>query len=35
VELTASSSPDEFTAYIRNEVAANARLARTAGIKAQ
>jgi tripartite-type tricarboxylate transporter receptor subunit TctC len=35
VELTASSSPDEFTAYIRNEVAANARLARNAGIKAQ
>ena len=35
VELTASGSPDEFTAYIRNEVAANARLARNAGIKAQ
>jgi len=35
VELTASSSPDEFTAYIRNEVAANARLAHNAGIKAQ
>jgi len=35
VELTASSSPDEFTAYIRNEVAANAKLARNAGIKAQ
>ena len=35
VELTASSSPDEFTAYIRNEVAANARLAQNAGIKAQ
>jgi len=35
VELTASGSPDEFTAYIRNEVAASAMLARTAGIKAQ
>jgi tripartite-type tricarboxylate transporter receptor subunit TctC len=35
VELTASSSPDEFTAYIRDEVAANAKLARNAGIKAQ
>ena len=35
VELTASASPDEFTAYIRNEVAANARLAHNAGIKAQ
>jgi len=35
VELTASGSPDEFTAYIRNEVAANAKLARNAGIKAQ
>ena len=35
VELVASSSPDEFTAYIRNEVAANAKLARNAGIKAQ
>ena len=35
VELTASASPDEFTAYIRNEVAANARLAQNAGIKAQ
>ncbi|MND07051.1 hypothetical protein D3C83_288150 [compost metagenome] len=35
VELAASGSPDEFTAYIRNEVAANAKLARNAGIKAQ
>jgi putative tricarboxylic transport membrane protein len=35
VELTASASPDEFTAYIRNEVVANAALARNAGIKAQ
>ena len=35
VALTASGSPDEFTAYIRNEVAANAKLARNAGIKAQ
>jgi tripartite-type tricarboxylate transporter receptor subunit TctC len=35
VELAASSSPDEFTAYIRNDVAASARLARNAGIKAQ
>jgi len=35
VELTASSSPDDFTAYLRNEVAANAKLARNAGIKAQ
>lgn len=35
VELTASASPDEFTAYIRNEVVANAKLARNAGIKAQ
>jgi tripartite-type tricarboxylate transporter receptor subunit TctC len=35
VELTASSSPDEFTSYVRNEVVASARLARDAGIKAQ
>lgn len=35
VELIASSSPDEFTAYVRNEVAVNAKLARNAGIKAQ
>ena len=35
VELSASASPDEFTAYIRNEVAANAKLAHNAGIKAQ
>ncbi len=35
VELTASASPDEFTAYVRNEVAVSAKLARDAGIKAQ
>ena len=35
VELTASTSPDEFTTYIRNEVIANAKLARNAGIMAQ
>ena len=35
VELAASSSPDEFTNYIRNDVAASAKLARNAGIKAQ
>ena len=35
VELTASTSPDEFTAYVRNEVVASAKLARDAGIKAQ
>jgi tripartite-type tricarboxylate transporter receptor subunit TctC len=35
VELTASASPDEFTAYVRNEVIANAKLARNAGITAQ
>ena len=35
VELAASGAPEEFSAYIRNEVAANAKLARNAGIKAQ
>ena len=35
IDLVASSSPEEFTAYIRNEVEANAKLARSAGIKAQ
>jgi tripartite-type tricarboxylate transporter receptor subunit TctC len=35
VQLTASSSPEEFSSYIRNEVAANATLARNAGIVAQ
>jgi len=35
VELTASASPDEFTAYIREQVAVSAKLARNAGIKAQ
>ena len=29
VELTASGSPDEFTAYIRNEMAASATATRT------
>ena len=33
VELTASASPDEFTAYIKAEVEKKARLAREAGIK--
>jgi hypothetical protein len=35
VELTASVSPDEFTAYVREQVAVSAKLARNAGIKAQ
>jgi tripartite-type tricarboxylate transporter receptor subunit TctC len=35
VELTASASPDEFTAYVREQVAVSAKLARNAGIKAQ
>ena len=35
IELTPSASPDEFTAYVRSEVARFARLAREAGIKAQ
>ena len=35
VELAASGSPEEFTAYIRNDVAVSAKLARNAGIKAQ
>jgi tripartite-type tricarboxylate transporter receptor subunit TctC len=35
VELTASGSPEEFSSYIRSEVAANATLARNAGIVAQ
>jgi tripartite-type tricarboxylate transporter receptor subunit TctC len=35
VELTASRSPEEFTSYVRDEVAANARLAHSAGITAQ
>jgi len=35
VELTASRSPEEFSGYIRSEVAANATLARNAGIVAQ
>jgi tripartite-type tricarboxylate transporter receptor subunit TctC len=35
VDLVASKSPEEFTTYVRNEVAANAKLARSAGIKAQ
>jgi tripartite-type tricarboxylate transporter receptor subunit TctC len=35
VELVASASPDEFTAYVRSDVAASAKLAKNAGIKAQ
>ena len=35
VELTASGSPEEFSGYLRGEVAANATLARSAGIIAQ
>ena len=35
VELSASTSPDEFTAYVREQVAVSAKLARNAGIKAQ
>jgi tripartite-type tricarboxylate transporter receptor subunit TctC len=35
VDLVASKSPEEFTTYVRNEVANNAKLARSAGIKAQ
>ena len=35
IDLVASGSPEDFTAYVRNEVAANAKLARSAGIKAQ
>ena len=35
IELVASSSPDEFTTYVRNDVAASAKLAKNAGIKAQ
>jgi tripartite-type tricarboxylate transporter receptor subunit TctC len=34
IELTASGSPDEFSAYIRSEVARYAKLAREANIKA-
>jgi tripartite-type tricarboxylate transporter receptor subunit TctC len=34
IELVASTSPEEFTAYIRNEVAKYAKLAREAGIRA-
>ena len=33
VELTASVSPDDFTAYIKAEFEKKARLAREAGIK--
>jgi len=35
VELIASASPEEFTSYVRNDVAASAKLAKNAGIKAQ
>jgi len=34
IELVASPSPEEFTAYIRNEVAKYAKLAKDAGIRA-
>jgi len=34
IELTASASPDEFTAFVRKDVARMAKLARDAGIKA-
>jgi len=35
VELSASTSPEEFTTYIRSQVAESAKVARNAGIKAQ
>jgi tripartite-type tricarboxylate transporter receptor subunit TctC len=35
IELAASSSPEDFTAYIKAEVARYARLARESGIKAE
>jgi tripartite-type tricarboxylate transporter receptor subunit TctC len=35
IELVASSSPDEFAAYIKAEVARYAKLARESGIKAE
>jgi tripartite-type tricarboxylate transporter receptor subunit TctC len=35
IELVASASPEEFTTYVRNDVAASAKLAKNAGIKAQ
>lgn len=35
VELTASASPDDFTAYVKAEFAKKAKLAREAGIKAE
>ena len=34
IEMTASATPDGFTAFIRSEVASSAKLAREAGIKA-
>jgi tripartite-type tricarboxylate transporter receptor subunit TctC len=34
IELAASTSPEEYTAYIKSEVARYARLAREANIKA-
>jgi tripartite-type tricarboxylate transporter receptor subunit TctC len=34
IELAASASPDEFTSYIRGEVAKYAKLAKEAGIRA-
>ena len=33
IELTASASPDEFTAYIKAEFEKKAKLAREAGIR--
>ncbi len=35
VELTASASPEDFTAYVKAEVVKKAKLAREAGIKAE
>jgi tripartite-type tricarboxylate transporter receptor subunit TctC len=35
IELTPSASPEEFTAFVKSEVARYARLARDANIKGQ
>jgi tripartite-type tricarboxylate transporter receptor subunit TctC len=35
IELTASASPEEFTAYVRTEIEKKSRLAREAGMKAE
>ena len=35
IELTASTSPDELSAYVKSEVAAFAKLAKEAGLKAE